>query len=85
MLFPVVFALAEKLNVQLFIATHSIEAVDAILRYGDYENKNTNKDPIRVITLKKIDSDSGSNVVARNVSGKYVYENRKVFEFEVRL
>ena len=31
LLFPVVFALASKLNVQLFIATHSIEAIDAIL------------------------------------------------------
>lgn len=31
-LFPIVFALADKLNVQLFIATHSIEAIDAILR-----------------------------------------------------
>lgn len=39
-LFPVVFALASKLNVQLFIATHSIEAIDAILRYGNYENDN---------------------------------------------
>ena len=27
-LFPIVFALADKLNVQLFIATHSIEAIE---------------------------------------------------------
>ena len=87
MLFPVVFALASKLNVQLFIATHSIEAIDAVLRYGNYENDNCNKDPIKVITLKKVDSNNGncSNIVARNVTGKYVYDNRKVFEFEVRL
>lgn len=84
-LFPVIFALANKLNVQLFIATHSIEAIDAILRYGNYENNNTNNDPIKVITLKKVDKNNGSNIVARNVTGKYVYENRKVFEFEVRL
>ncbi|MBP3507526.1 MAG: AAA family ATPase [Lachnospiraceae bacterium] len=84
-LFPVVFALANKLNVQLFIATHSIEAIDAILRYGNYENNNANIDPIKVITLKKVDENNGSNIVARNVTGKYVYENRKVFEFEVRL
>ena len=84
-LFPVVFALASKLNVQLFIATHSIEAIDAILRYGNYENNNLANDPIRVITLKKIADNNGSNIVARNVVGKYVYENRKVFEFEVRL
>ena len=84
-LFPVVFALANKLNVQLFIATHSIEAIEAILRYGNYENNNANNDPIKVITLKKVDDNNGSNIVARNVTGKYVYENRKVFEFEVRL
>jgi len=84
-LFPVVFALASKLNVQLFIATHSIEAIDAILKYGNYENNDGGNDPIKVITLKKVDSDKGSNIVARNVTGKYVYENRKVFEFEVRL
>ena len=84
-LFPVVFALANKLNVQLFIATHSIEAIDAILRYGNYENSNANNEPIKVITLKKVEDNNGSNIVARNVTGRYVYENRKVFEFEVRL
>lgn len=84
-LFPVVFALANKLNVQLFIATHSIEVIDAILRYGNYENNDGNNDPIKVITLKKIVTNNGNNIVARNVTGKYVYENRKVFEFEVRL
>ncbi len=77
-LFPVVFALANKLNVQLFIATHSIEAIDAILRYGDHENNHDINDPIKVITLKKVDSDKGSNIAARNVTGKYVSENRKV-------
>jgi hypothetical protein len=86
-LFPVVFALAKKLNVQLFIATHSMEAIDAILKYGDYENEKIIDDPIRVVTLKKIKSENekDSNVVARNISGKYVYDNRKAFEFEVRL
>ena len=84
-LFPVVFALASKMNIQLFITTHSIEAIDAILRYGNYENNNSKNDSIRVITLKKVDLDNGSNIVARNVTGKYVYDNRKAFEFEVRL
>ncbi len=84
-LFPVIFALADKLNVQLFIATHSIEAIDAILKYGSYENSNSKDDPIKVITLKKIETSNGSNVVARNVTGRYVYNNRKAFEFEVRL
>ena len=84
-LFPVVFALADKLNVQLFIATHSIEAIDAIVGYGNYDNQSGKNDPIRVITLKKINSEEESNIAARNISGKDVYDNRKVFEFEVRL
>lgn len=86
-LFPVIFALANKLNVQLFIATHSVEAIDAILKYGDYDKREEKEDPIKVITLKRIESKDGkeSNIVARNVTGNYVYENRKVFEYEVRL
>lgn len=87
-LYPVVFELAKKLNVQLFITTHSIEVIDAILRYGKYDDADKGIiDPIKVITLKKVESKDGkgSNIVARNVDGKYVYENRKAFEFEVRL
>jgi len=86
-LFPVVFELAKKLNVQLFIATHSLEAIDAILSYAQYDNTSKNNDPIKVITLKRVESPDGkgSNVVARNVTGRYVYENRRAFEFEVRL
>ncbi len=86
-LFPVIFALADRLNVQLFIATHSMEAIDAILRYGDYENIHRKEDSIKVITLRKLENkgENEGNIVARNVTGKYVYENRKVFEYEVRL
>lgn len=86
-LFPIMFALADKLNVQLFIVTHNIESIDAILKYGNYDKNMSNIDPIRVITLKKLHSDngSGSNIAVRNVPGKYVYDNRKAFEFEVRL
>ena len=85
MLLPVVFSLASKLNVQLFIATHSIEVIEAILKYGNYEKDYSENDPIKVITLKKINENNTCNILARNVTGKYVYENRKVFEFEVRL
>ena len=59
--------------------------IDAILRYGNYEESDASYDPIKVITLKKVDSGNGSNIAARNVTGKYVHENRKVFNFEVRL
>lgn len=46
------------------------------------------KDPIKVITLKKIDAKdgNGSNVVARNVNWQIMYTIiEKQFEFEVRL
>ena len=58
-----------------------MEAIDAILAYGKYDEENDN-DPIKVITLKKVSSKErkGSNVVARNVTGRYVYDNRKAFE-----
>lgn len=36
-------------------------------------------------TCMVYDDNNGSNIVARNVPGRYVYDNRKVFEFEVRL
>ena len=53
--------------------------------YWLYDEENDN-DPIKVITLKKVSSKErkGSNVVARNVTGRYVYDNRKAFEFEVQ-
>ena len=56
------------------------------MAYGKYDEEN-DSDPIKVITLKKVSSKErkGSNVVARNVAGRYVYDNRKAFEFEVRL
>ena len=80
-LFPVVIALAKKLNVQLFIATHSLEAIDSLLKYGDYENSKDKNDPIRVITLKK----DGNKTISRNLTGRHVSENREAFNFEVRL
>ncbi len=88
--FPIIFSLAEKLDVQLFIATHSMEAIEAILKYANYEENSEDdvqQDPVKVITLKKVESNNGKekNVVVRNVTGRYVYENRKAFDFEVRL
>ena len=85
LLFPVVFYLAEKFNTQLFISTHSREVIESILKFGDYDNKQHDKDPIRVITLKKIKEGDSTNVICRNITGKYAYENKKAFDFEVRL
>ncbi len=86
-LFPVVFSLAKKFNVQLFITTHSLEAIDAILTYGNYKDESDTDDPIKVITLKKVKDENGegNKILARNITGKYVYDNRNAFNFEVRL
>ena len=67
-------------NVQVFITTHSIEAVDGLLATQDY-NEQTARDDISVITLKKANGNSYSRVL----SGREVAENRESFGFEVRL
>ena len=79
-LFPVVFALAKKLNVQLFITTHSIEVIDGILDTQDYEDQD-NMDDIKVVTLRKEDD----TTLSRVLSGREVFKNREAFGFEVRL
>ena len=69
----------EKFNVQLFITTHSIEAVDELLKIDSLvENSDIN-----FITLRK-DYDL-NKTVSRTLSAREVRENRKNFDFEVRL
>ena len=67
-------------NVQLFITTHSLEAVDGILKTQDYD-KFPNDDKINVITLRK----EGNKTLSRSMSGYDVYKDREDFGFEVRL
>ena len=56
---------------ELAIQTHDFEkAKNELKRFSE----RTTAD----LDLKKVDSDKGSNIAARNVTGKYVYENRKV-------
>ena len=67
-------------NVQVFITTHSIEAVDGLLATQDYADQ-TVMDDISVITIKKAMDQSYSRVL----TGREVFENREAFGFEVRL
>ena len=67
-------------NVQVFITTHSIEAIDGLLETQDYEKQNES-DAITVVTLKRQDQ----KTYARVLSGREVYENREAFGFEVRI
>ncbi len=70
----------KSFNVQLFITTHSIEAIDGLLATQDYDVQEENDD-ICVCTIKKASDASYSRVL----SGREVYENREAFGFEVRL
>ena len=67
-------------NVQMFITTHSIEAIDGLLSTQYYEAQNET-DEISVVTIKKAEQKSYSRVL----SGRSVAEDREAFGFEVRL
>lgn len=67
-------------GVQLFITTHSLEAVDGILKTQNYDGTQT-EDNINVITLRR----EGEKTLSRSMSGADVYKNREEFGFEVRL
>ena len=69
----------KQYKVQLFITTHSIEAIDALLSFDDVLNDNN----ISFITLRK-DEETGKTL-SRTLSGNEVKENREKFGFEVRL
>lgn len=73
-----------KFDVQVFITTHSKEAIDEILKTQKYDEKQKTKfsDPINVITFRK---DENGNIRSRSMSGFDVYSNRELFDFEVRL
>ena len=67
-------------NVQMFITTHSIEAIDGLLSTQNYEAQKET-DEISVVTIKKAEQKSYSRVL----SGRSVAEDREAFGFEVRL
>lgn len=66
-----------KFSVQLFISTHSIEAVDQFLQCNPKAIKN---DQIRVVTLKK----NEDNTVARVLTGQEAINLRENFDMELR-
>lgn len=83
-IFNFIIKAAVQYNVQLFITTHSIEAVDGLLNTQVINNKYSSvNDLIKVITLRK-DNISGKTL-SRTLSGKDVYEKRETFNFEVRI
>ena len=79
-IFSFVIKACQAFDVQLFITTHSLEAIDGLLMTQKY-NEQTDYDSIDVVTLKRKDG----NTYARVLSGREVADNREDFGFEVRL
>lgn len=86
-IFRFIIKACQQFNIQLFATTYSIEAVDGFLA-TQYDGENDIYDPrnenlIRVITFRK--NDEKDKTDARVLKGEEVFNNRKNFEFEVRL
>lgn len=67
-------------EIQLFVTTHNMEALDALLETQDYDRQKESDD-ITVLTLKKLEK----RTAARILPGREVRRNRESFDFEVRL
>lgn len=80
-IFNFVVKACQEFNIQLFITTHSIEAVDALLSTQRYDDSPTKNDLIRVITFRK----RNSRTFSRVLNGKQAYEDRKNYGLEVRI
>ena len=79
-IFSFISKAAIQFGVQVFITTHSIEAIDSFLETQNYTQNNF-EDNISVITFKK----ENKNTLSRVLTGRSTYESRENFDFEVRL
>ncbi len=82
-IFSFLFLACERYNVQLFITTHSQEAIDALLATQRYRNRALGDDPINVITFRM--SKKSCETLSRTMLGGEVFRNREKYDFEVRL
>ena len=71
----------KQFNVQLFVTTHSADAIDKLLATQEYDHSDA--DDISVITFKK-DPES-MHTLTRILTGRRVYSSREAFDFEVRV
>lgn len=74
--FKFIIGISKKYNVQLFLTTHSIEAVDKLL-----ESAGSEVDNIKVIRLRKKEGLTFSKVI----DGKEALEDRKEYNMELRV
>lgn len=74
--FSFIMEAARKLEVQLFLTTHSLEAIDKILESGEEYVEN-----MRMIRLKKKNGKTYSHIM----NGREALENRKEYDLELRV
>lgn len=74
--FKFILDISRQLKVQLFLTTHSIEAVDKLL-----ESEGMSKSNIRIVRLKKKDGKTFSKVL----NGNEAFEDRKEYNMELRI
>jgi AAA15 family ATPase/GTPase len=79
-IFHFIVKACKTFQVQAFITTHSLEAIDGLLETQEYMKQSTH-DLIQVITLRR----ENNRTYSRILSGRKVAENREAFGFEVRL
>lgn len=72
-----------ELNVQAFVTTHSLEAIDAILEATEDDAENGLEDDIRIITLRKTPKSHKSVALIR--TGEEARSDRDRFEMELRV
>lgn len=80
-IFKFIIKASKQFNVQLFITTHNIEALDGLL--SAQNSIGVEEENISVITLRK--DDINSQILSRTMSGKEVSSYREKFNFEVRI
>ena len=74
--FSFVMEAASKLGVQLFLTTHSLEAVDKLL-----EGAGEHIDSLRVVRLRK----KNEKVFSHVMNGREALENRRTYDMEIRV
>ena len=79
-IFRFIVKACKAFDVQVFVTTHSLEAIDGLLATQDYEEQKE-EDSISVVTLKR----EANNTYSRVLFGREVAQNREAFGFEVRL
>jgi AAA15 family ATPase/GTPase len=81
-IFRFIATACKRFEVQAFITTHSIEAIDGLLATQD-DSSQSEADDISVLTFQKDAAER--RTYSRVLPGKHVRSNREQFDFEVRL